>query len=351
MNRILIVNLGGMGDFLLSTPALRALRNRYPQSEIDILITTRIHKLPRSLTYIDKVFTFDMDYGGTIPFIRFYRNVKSLLTLRRKHFDIAINMRTMVTKGSAKKMKILLDIINSGRTAGRDTDGRGYFLDVKIPETYPGTRYEMEYDIDTVKALGAEVSDRTIDFRVNKISRQKINTILTERGIADDVFLVGIHPGGMPSRQWPIDRFAQIIAAINKLLPCKFVITGTKKEAGIVNRLVEITNTEIVNVAGLFDLIELGALVERCNLFITNNTGPMHVAAILNIPLIVIDGPTDIVRFDPRNISDNAIVLHKKVECAPCEKAECEDLQCLKAISPEEVVQAAFHFLKNKGTG
>jgi len=271
-----------------------------------------------------------VSYGGIVPFIKLFRHLKLLLKLRRKHFDLAINMRTLVTRSGARKIRLLLNIINARKTAGRDTDGRGSFLDTRIPETFPGKKYEMEYDIDTVNALGAEVKDKNIDFNIDEESINKVDKVLEKEGVSEDDTLIGIHLGGMPSRRWPIDNFSKVIDDINKRISCKFVITGGVDEI----------NAKIIDLVGKLTIRELGALIKECNLFITNDTGPMHVAAILRIPLVAIFGPGDITRFDPRNISDKAIVLYKKVDCAPCEKVECEDLKCLKIILPEEVKEA-----------
>ena len=149
----------------------------------------------------------------------------------------------------------------------------------------------------------------------------------------------------MSSRRWPLEYYAQAIDKIYSKFQAKFVIGVGRDEMHLASKLTNMANANIINLAGLLDIIELGALIRRCNLFITNDTGPMHIAAILKTPLIAVRGSTDFVRFDPRNISDKVIVLYKKVDCAPCEKVECEDLKCLKIISPAEVIEGALKLL------
>ncbi len=348
MKTILLINLAGIGDILLSTPAIRALRDLYPQAEISLLVTPKVYEIVKDLSYIDKVLTFHIGYGGDVPFGKTLRNLKVLLALRRKRFDLAVNMRTLVSKRSAKRIKFLLDIINPKTKAGRNTAGRGYFFDVKIPESEKGQKYEMEYDIDTVRALGGEVIDRSLDFEIGEENIKKINGILGEHSVDEKDILIVIHPGGMPSRRWPVENFSKVIEGIHEKMTCKFVITGGRDEAGLARKLLRGVNVKIISLAGRLNIKELGALIRRGNLFITNDTGPMHIAAILGVPLISIFGPGDITRFDPRNISNKVIVLYKKVECAPCEKVTCKSLKCLKIISPEEVVEAALRILGRK---
>lgn len=341
-NKILIVNLGGIGDVLLSTPALRALKNNFPQAQISILVVPRVYEIVKGLSYIDNIFIF---YKGYSP-ISLFKNFFTLLALRKRHFDLLLNMRTIVSEKSARKIKFLINIIHPKLKVGRDTDGRGNFFDLKIPETYKGQKYEMAYDIETVEALSAEVADRSIDFKVDNASIEKIEKILEKEGIYRDDLLIGIHPGGRNSRRWPLENFSQVIAEIYKKISCKFVITGGKDEVSLVAKLVKMTNPKVINLANQLNIRELGALIKRCNLYISNDTGPMHIAAILEAPLIAIFGAGDVIRYDPRNIFGKAEIFHKKVECATCEKNKCKSLQCLIKISSEEVIKTALHFLK-----
>lgn len=351
MKRVLVINLGGIGDLLLSVPALKALRSSYPEAEISILAPAGVHSIVQSLFFVDRVFTFNLEYGGIVPLRKVLRNLKILLILRKKQFDVAINMRTLYSEKGAKKIKFLLEFIKPKVKVGRDTEAWGNFFDVKIPETRVGQKYEMEYDIDTVRALGAEVKDRSIDFNIDVESFSSVERILEKEGLSKGDTLIGVHPGGMPSRAWPVENFAKVIEDINRRISCRFVITGGRDEVNLAKHLTVITDAKVANLAGKLNTAELGALIKRCNVFIANDTGPMHIAAILKTPLVAIFGPGDITRFDPRNISQKATVLHKKVECAPCEKTECRTMKCLKIIHPEEVVEAALGLVSCYSSG
>jgi len=341
-NKILIINLGGIGDVLLSAPALRALKASFPGAKISILVVPRVYAFVRGLAYIDAADIFYRDIW------HIFSDIKVLLKLRKEHFDLAINMRTLVSKRSAEAIRLMLNIVAPKLKAGRDTDGRGYFFDIKIPETLKGQKYEMEYDIDTVKALGAEVLDRNIDLKIDEENTNKIELILAQEGVSKAGMLIGVHPGGGSTRRWSVENFSKVINAVGNKTACKFVITGGKDEIGLANKLARLVNTKVVNLSGKLNFPELVALIKRCDIFISNDTGPMHIAVILKTPLVAIFGAGDIIRFDPRNISDKAIVLYKKVECAPCEKFKCADLKCLKIITPGDAVEAALSLLDKK---
>jgi heptosyltransferase-2 len=347
LKKILVINLGGVGDFLLSTPALRALRKKFPEAVLALLVTKRIDELAKDISCINEVFAFHVGYGGMMPAGKLFINLITLLKLRLRHFDMAVNMRTLETDKGAENIRRLLGVIRPKKTAGRNTDGRGSFFDISIPETLRGQKHEMEHDLDMAKALGAQRDDETIDLPVDEASHHKVRRLLESEGIDSNTILVGIHPGGMPSRRWPLENFARAIEEIRAKISCRFVITGSGSEAELANRLKAVDPALVADLCGRLTLKELGALISRCHLYISNDTGPMHMAASLKVPLVAIFGPGKMAYFDPRYISEKAVVLFKGAECAPCEKVACDDLKCLKAVMPDEVVRAALNSLES----
>lgn len=326
-SRVLVVDLGGVGDILLSTPALRALKNTFPGISLSIMVVPRARELAASLPYIDEVFSFDIRVASLI------NDALTLFKLRKKKFDLAINMRTLVSEDSAKKVRLLFDIIDPRVKAGRDTDGRGSFFDIKIPETAIGQKPEMEYYIDLVTKLGARVADRSIDFEIKDEETERVTRMLRDMGIGAEDKLICVHPGGRPSHRWPLKNFARVINELRKAGHYKFVITGDNSEEGLAAALAREGDRDIINLAGKLNIKELGALIKRCGLIISNDTGPIHMAAILDTPVIALFGPGDIVRFNPRNISEKAVTLRD-----------------LSGISPYDVLKAALEILgREKG--
>jgi heptosyltransferase II len=344
IKKIAVVNLGGIGDVLISTPALRALKNSYPLSQIYLLVVGRVKDAVKDLSYVDKVFVFDTAH----PWAHGLVNVMNLMKLRMLNIDLAINMRTLVSERSARKIKFLLEVIHPRIKAGRDTSGRGGFLDIAIPEDDIGSQYTMEYDIELVERLGAQCIDRRIDFAIDEKSRRELREILQNYGIREADVVIGIHPGGKLSRRWPVDHFAGVIKKIQESCGAKFVITGDQDEAELGDRINKESGAGVINLAGKLTLSQLGALLARCALYITNDTGTMHVAAVLQTPLIAIFGSSHLKRFDPRNIFSQSVVLYKQTVCAPCNKFRCASMQCLKAVSPEEVAEAAIKLLRRR---
>jgi heptosyltransferase-2 len=165
---------------------------------------------------------------------------------------------------------------------------------------------------------------------------------LAGNGIMEGDFVLGINPGATygSAKRWYPDRFAEVALALAAAWGAKVVITGGPGEAAIAADIESDLAGNCLNMAGRTSVRELMALVKRCNFFITNDSGPMHLAAAFGVPLVAIFGSTDHATTYP--LSDTAIVVRESVDCAPCMKRECPtDHVCMKAVMPGTVIEKA----------
>ncbi|MBP7055766.1 MAG: glycosyltransferase family 9 protein [Candidatus Omnitrophica bacterium] len=336
INKIIIFNLGGIGDLLLSFPAVKALRQTYPGASIDIVVVERVKELALDLGLFSDVLVYRKN---------FLADLSLFVSLGRKGYDLGINMRTIVSFFSALKIFTIMALVHPKISAGRDTDHHGLFFDIKIPETLYGEKHDTEYDIDLVTALGAKVTDRKVVFDIDGKSKQQAMKKIADNGITGNDIVVGINAGGVLSHRWPLDNFEAVIKDMAGFKDVKFVLTGDASEAKYVDPLRRSLPDKVINLSGKLNLRELAAVIKRCSIYITNDTGPMHIAASLNVPLLAIFGPGYIKRFDPRAISDKAKVFYKAQDCAPCDRIRCVSTRCLKAITPQEVSREARNIL------
>ena len=340
---ILVINLGGIGDALLSTPALRALKTRYPEAAISVLASEASGEAFGRMPAISDVSVM-ASLGGRNPAPAAWRNISTVMALRSKRFDMAINMRTMYSSAGALKMRALVAAIGAMVCAGRDTDGRGKFFGIRIPETNAAEKYERDYDIEMVEKLGARVADTGIDIPTNEDDRLAAKRLLESGGVSAGDILIGIHPGGKPSRRLPSGRFSEVIMKLAEVPGRKFIITGDAAERGIAEDLMKATRGSggrVINASGKFSIGATAELIRRCDLYISNDTANMHIAAALNTPLVAIFGPGNLTRFDPRRISGKAEVIYHKAACAPCENMVCEKMDCMRSVSAAEIAAAA----------
>jgi heptosyltransferase-2 len=161
--------------------------------------------------------------------------------------------------------------------------------------------------------------------------------------------IVGVNPGAFygSAKRWPSDRYAMLLDKLIEEREANVVIFGSPNELAIAQAIQSAMRHRPVILSGKTQLSELIAMIACCDLFVTNDSGPMHLAAALRVPTVAIFGPTDAMATGP--MSPNAVVLNKNVECSPCLLRECPiDHRCMTRIAPEEVYQQAFRMMDDK---
>jgi ADP-heptose:LPS heptosyltransferase len=342
MDKILIVNLGGIGDIVLSVPALTALRRRYPQARIDLLTATKNLGIVGRWGVIDAEYGIDMAFGGGMVLRAMFAAARTLLGLRTQKYDAFVNMRTLYSAKGAKKMQMLARIVAAKKTYGRNTEGRGAFFDVRIDEPRVGELHESQYDRQTVALLGAH-DFGSFSFPIPPQADRAAAAFCGEHGIGSVPFVLW-HVGGMPSRRYPADAVVSAIEALPHGV--RVVITAGAHERSFAAAVVSRTSRAI-DASGIFGVDALAAMMQRARAVVSNDTGPMHIAAVLERPLLALLGPGDFTRFDPRVVDPSAAVLRGDVRCAPCEFATCDRMLCMKAISPADVAAALRRMLRD----
>jgi len=334
INRILIINLGGIGDLLLATPAVRALKTAFPDCRIDILLNGRCSAFMNSYRLFSSIHIYSE------------RNLPGLLrllwTLRRNRYDLLLNMRTMVSRSSAVKMRLLVHAVNPRISAGRNTEGHGNFFDVSIPEDYPGEQPEYRYDIELINALGIAVPDIDFPVPVSDGDRQHAAQLLHRVTKDRSEFIIGLNPGGHSSHRWPADRFAALAVLLLRDPAVRIVLTGSPQENALCRSVTAACAGErVIDCSGRTTVNQLAALLERFQLYITNDTGSMHINTAMNTPGIYLFGPGHIKRYGPFQNTNRFTVLHQHTACSPCEKMSCPTQECLRSISVDEVFGVA----------
>ena len=345
---ILAVNLGGIGDVLLSTPALRALKGRFHQARLTMLVVPRAAELARSLPFVDDVVEYPLNAAlpgaGKLALL--------LVRLRSRRFDLALNMRTLVSRAGAFKIRLLLGALGARVNAGRNTCGWGRFFDVSIHEDLPGQQHEMDYDLDLSRALGCAVPDQVVHMDIPGVAERSAGDFLRRQGAGDGTLLIGLHPGGKPSHRWPQERFIALIDSLHRHVPeAVFVLTADAQEKQLTAAIAARAGGTVIDCAGRFSLAETAALIRRCRVYVTNDTANMHIAASLRVPLVALFGPGYVARFDPRRLDPLAAVMTVSSDCAPCDKSSCRTMDCLKGIAVKDVTDRVIALLRSPQKG
>lgn len=337
--KILLIELAGIGDTVLSSPAIRNLRRSYPDSFIYLLTFAGPAELIQKSPYLDRIFVFHKGLKG------FFNNILVLNELRGLHIDVAINLYQHYTFRGIINMVLLLKFIRPKKSLGRNTDGKGFFYDIKIEDKIDTERHDVEYKLDLIQALGCDIKERELEVWFDDSDTKKVKEFFEENSILNSDFLIGINPGGhRPAHRWNWENFAKVAEVLAKRYRAKIVITGAKDENWLAKRISQVS-TQLIDASDRLSLTQLIALIRRCNLYISNDTAPMHIANALKTPLVAIMGP-GVMKTSPYQ-KNNCIILRKDVECSPCYKFRCDDMKCLKTITTGEVIQASESLLKD----
>jgi ADP-heptose:LPS heptosyltransferase len=282
-----------LGDLLCATPALRALRSRFPQAEITLMGLPWARELVDRLPSIDRFEQFPGFPGLSEVAYEPSRTREFVERARRQRYDLIVQMH-----GCGPASNEFVAALGGAMSLGfsRDAVDR---LTIELP--WREDEHEVLRWLRLLGALGGETSDAHLDFPLRPRDFLNADTLLG-KATASGRTLVGLHAGAKdPARRWPVDRFASFADRLGREFDCRFVLTGTAAERRFLNELASAMAVPAVNLAGRTDLGALAAVIARLDLLVTNDTGASHVAAVVRTPSVILFGPTSPARWAPLN--------------------------------------------------
>lgn len=332
--RILIKMPNWLGDAVMSLPAVECLRKLYPRAWIACLIQSNLADLLRGSDAINQVIGYERGKG----LLALGRKAATIAELRRKSFDLTV----LLTNSFESALWMALAGIPI--RVGYKTDGRGPLLSHAIPRN-PEPLHQICYYLDLCKTFGQV--DEAIVPRVRIPSRDRdwADDFVSSLEVSSGEFLIGLCPGAAygAAKRWMPGRFIDVCRRISENYPVKFAVFGGPGDAQPCAMVADGIGRDGINLCAKTTLRELAALLEKCALVISNDSGAMHLSAAIGTQVIALFGPTDPTQTAP---PENCTVLCKHVPCSPCFKRECPtDFRCMTSISPEEVVKQASSIL------
>ena len=336
MKRILITRTDRMGDAVLSLPAIKAARKAFSKAYIAVMVQPRIDGLLKGNPDIDEVIVYDKNkkhkgIAGNIGFIR---------ELGTKKFDTALILHT------TKRVNLICFLAGIPKRIGYARGKADFLLTDKIVYTKKtGEKHEAEYSLDILKYLGAETEFSNPVIYVQEDDEKKAGELLKNLGIGAGEKFAILHPGAScVSKMWPLERFAKTGDILIRDLKIKVMINLAPDQATLGEKVRGMMKNNPIFLCEPATLGELAALFKKASLVISNDSGPVHVAAGVGTPVISIFGRNQKglspVRWRP--LGDKAIAIHKDVGCTECLAHDCKkDFLCLKAITAEEVFKEA----------
>jgi lipopolysaccharide heptosyltransferase II len=343
---ILCVRLDSLGDVLMTTPAMRALKESGSGRRITLLTSPEGARIAGLIPEIDEVIEYEAPWmKASNP--RSQSSLEFSLTalLRQLSFDGAVIFTVYTQNPLPAAFLCYLAEIPLRLAHCRENPYQLLTDWVIEKDGDTAIRHEVRRQLDLVATIGALSRDERLSLRVSEKAQETGLRKLEQAGLDRDRFWVVIHPGASAaSRRYPAEGFSEIARRLVDELGAQVVFTGSKTEIPLVAEIQNRMEAASISVAGQLELAELAACLAACQLLISNNTGPVHIAAAVGAPVVDLYALTN-----PQHtpwMTPNRVLFHD-VPCKFCYKSICPEghHDCLRRVTPERVVEAASDLL------
>ncbi|MBI4299811.1 MAG: glycosyltransferase family 9 protein [Chloroflexi bacterium] len=342
--RILIVRLDTIGDVLLSEPAIAALRDRYPQARIDLVASRWGHELLAGNPAVDGFVEYEGPWhaawrGRKVRWGQELRRMLAVLQrLRRTRYDLAVELR-----GDFRDI-VFLALTKAKAKVGNSHRGGGFLLHYDARADL--TCHRVDFALAIARVAGAAMPARPPRLYLTEGERRRAEDLLPP-----DKEYIAVHLGaGFPSKRLPISTFAAVGRRLcEKETHRRLVIVGGTEDRDLADEFAKLSGLPVVDLAGRVSLRETAAVLERCRLFIGNDSAPMHLAAAVGTPVVAVFGPSEPANYRPYGVPHR--IVETSLPCRPCDHVHCiqSDYLCMTGISADEIVGAAEELLALAG--
>ena len=336
-SRLLVIKPSSLGDIVHALPTVAALRRRFPSAKITWLVKREWAAVLEGNPYLDEVLALDLSPKGWPSAIR---------AVRAGRFDTVVDLQGLLR--SALLGWISGAPVRIGFANGRE--GSPWFYTERVPVPSPSMHAVDRYLL-TAKYLGAdpgEVKPSEFSLPHDTQAETRVEVLLAAAGVQAGATLVAMNPSARwDTKRWPSESFAAVGDRLQQDEATRVVLIGGRDERPVGKQVMRAMQTAPIDLMGQTTLKELIALLRRARLLVTNDSGPMHLAAAVGTPVIALFGPTDPARPGPYGAGHT--VLRSGVPCSPCFSRRCTnavELECLTSIRPENVIEAAMSLLE-----
>lgn len=313
--RILLIKPSALGDVVHAMPIAHLLKLRWPEARLSWLVARPFADIPRRHPDVDDVIVFDRRGRETGR-----RLLDLLLHLRDERFDLTIDLQGLLR--SAAMTLATTAATRVGFAYAREASPLAYNLRVGAR---PGHRHAIERYLDVTERLGCGRGPVRFDFGIDDADRAHASFLARGRRVA--LLMPGTN---WPTKRWPAEKFEAVAKWLRASTDLEPLVAGAKDAQELASAI-----PSARSVAGMTTIHQLAALIERADAVVSNDSGPMHIAAALNRPMVALFGPTDPIRTGPWQMGDRVIRLD--LACSPCLSRRCSHQSCLRHLDPDIV--------------
>ncbi len=329
MMNILVIKISSLGDVVLITASLKALREKFPKAKIYCLTSRECRRVLQNCPYLDGIIIYDVNQYDK----GWMRLLKLSAKLRRYKFDKVIDFQ------NSRKSHLLGFLSNPQESYGFDRKW-GFLLTNRVKNDEPGLP-AVQHQFKILKKINIPYPiDASLSLWPSAKDEDHAQKLLDSEWLGDNVKIVGINLSASQkwkTKNWPLDHVAQLCDLLS-LKNIRVIFTGMEKDEDCVRYVFSKTKARPASFVGKTDILQLAALIKKCRVFITPDSSPLHIAAAMDTPCIAFFGPTSSIRHCPP--AKKLIVLEKKLTCTPCYSNRCKILThaCMKEITPKDVL-------------
>jgi lipopolysaccharide heptosyltransferase II len=322
--RILIVDMARLGDVTLSTPVIANLRNNHPDAVIEFLVSRTGLANVKNNPKLNEVHIFEKPEGGFFQQWGAINRISRIL--KSKKFDVAFLLHRSFTAA------IIAYKSGIPKRIGHNTQGRGFLLSQRVE--LDKTAHRLDNNLRLLQSAGEKITTTRLEYYPASETSDVVKQVVKFR---IDKKLVVINPNGVwETKRWETTKFADLAGRIIRKHSTAIVIIGGPGDESR-GSIVSGEGENILDLTAKTSVDDMYNICRLSDLVITNDSGPMHIAAAADARIIAIFGPTDPAQCGPRN--DRSIVVTPDVPCLRCYKKKCETLECMKSLSVERIME------------
>lgn len=343
IQNILVVELLYIGDVIAITPTIRALKQKFPNANIDVMLRPSMKEVLTGNPCINKILVYDKQ--------DFEKRFTSIINEIKGKYDLAILLHPGVDIGNYKVSILLKEAkipFRLGCTKVGLLEGKGFFMHRKTKPTFK-LKHKIEDNLDVVRTIGADITNKHLELYTTKEAENYINKLLKRDGIIKESFAIVIHAAPQhKTHEWIEERFANVADKLIEQYNSKIIFTGLEKDREHNQKIINLMTNKAINLAGKANTKQFFAIIKRANFVISVDTSAMHVAAAFNKPIIALFGAGNPRIWRP--YSEKSIVIFKEKEsCTSCMKHNCKKgYTCMKTITERDVLNAVEKILNQR---